>query len=184
MLSPRRSRAAACRQEYAMAMLASLPTSFHPQWNWPRVSALAGTLSLHAIVILVLLIPATALQMLHPAAVPPVFARWIEPPPKIPEVELPVPQALVHPQPHPKPRPAPQRPMSAQIPVDNPTSDIQVQVTAERCRRRRPTARPRPWRITHARPCRIHTMRCDCMSKVPSCCACWSALMDCRRRSR
>ena len=109
-----------------MTTLVSSPTFFHARWNWPRVGALASTLSLHAFVILVLLIPATALRLLRPAAEPPVTVTLIEPPPKIVEVALPVPLPLVHPQPHMKPRPVQQQP--APTPVESPNSTIQANI--------------------------------------------------------
>ena len=108
-----------------MAMLASLPISFHAPWNWPRVSALAGTLSLHVVVILILLIPATALQMLRPAAEPPFAARVIEPPPEVVEVKLPEPRPVVPSRPHAR-TPAPQPPTSN--PHDNPVNNA-IQTT-------------------------------------------------------
>jgi len=63
--------------------------------NWPRVGALSGTLSLHLLVVSLLLIPATAMQLMKPQFEV-ITAHWVEPkPPPVEEPVLPKPPPLV-----------------------------------------------------------------------------------------
>ena len=77
-----------------MTVLA-LPQANWPQWSWPRIGALSGTLSLHVVAILLLLVPPTAMTLLRPAVTEVFTARIVEPPPKIEEPKLPVPLPIV-----------------------------------------------------------------------------------------
>jgi len=79
--------------------------------NWPRIGALSGTLSLHLLAITLLLLPATALQLMKPQF-DVIIAHWVEPkPPPVEEPALPKPpvpvkhEALKHPPPIPAPAP-------------------------------------------------------------------------------
>jgi protein TonB len=77
-------------------------------WNWPRVGALSGTLSLHFVALLMLLVPPAAVRLLRmPAPVEPVFVRVIEPPKA--EPDPPQPRPIVH-EVRPKPHVAPPTP--------------------------------------------------------------------------
>ena len=63
--------------------------------NWPRIGALSGTLSVHLLAISLLLVPATAMQLMKPQF-DVVTAHWIEPkPPPTEEPVLPRPPQLV-----------------------------------------------------------------------------------------
>jgi len=80
------------------------------QWNWPRVGALSGALSLHLVALLLLLVPPAALQLLRPPPEVIPNVRILEPPPKIEEPPLPTPPKIVHEvrtKPAPKPPPTP-----------------------------------------------------------------------------
>jgi len=83
------------------------------QWNWPRVGALSGALSLHFIALLLLLVPPAAMQLLRPPPERILDARLLDPPPKLDEPPLPTPPKIVHevrqktPPPAPAPLPAP-----------------------------------------------------------------------------
>jgi protein TonB len=58
------------------------------RFNWPRIGALSGTLSLHLLAISLLLIPATAMQLMK-AQSDVITVHWVEPKP--PHKEEPVP---------------------------------------------------------------------------------------------
>jgi protein TonB len=63
--------------------------------NWPRIGALSGTLSLHLLAISVLLIPATAMQLLKPKYEV-ITAQWFDPEPlPLKEPDPPQPPRLV-----------------------------------------------------------------------------------------
>jgi len=65
------------------------------RFNWPRIGALSGTLSLHLLAISLLLIPATAMQLIRTQS-DVIAVHWVEP--KLPPVEeplLPKPPPLV-----------------------------------------------------------------------------------------
>ncbi len=63
--------------------------------NWPRIGALSGTVSLHLLAIGLLLIPATAMQLMKPQF-DVITAHWVEPkPPPMEEPVLPKPPPLV-----------------------------------------------------------------------------------------
>jgi protein TonB len=77
--------------------------------NWPRIGALSGTFSLHLLAITLLLIPATAMQLMKPQF-DVITAHWVEPkPPPREEPVLPKPpEPVKHEAPkHPPPIPAP-----------------------------------------------------------------------------
>lgn len=96
----------------------ALPQSPSLRLKWPRVGALSGTLSLHLLAIGLLLIPATAIQLLKP---PPevTFAHWIEPaPPLVEEPILPKPPPRVRHEVRRQPTPVP-----VQTPVAPPLAD-------------------------------------------------------------
>jgi protein TonB len=105
-LSSRRSGAAdICHEDGVMTALA-LPQSSMP-WNWPRVGALSGALSLHLVVLLLLLIPPVALRVLDPPPPDITHVRVLDPPPKLEEPPLPTPPKVI-PEVRQKPvRPAP-----------------------------------------------------------------------------
>jgi periplasmic protein TonB len=88
------------------------------QWNWPRVGALSGSLSLHAAAIVLLFVPPLAMQLLRPAAIEVIpDVRLIEPPPRIEVPPLPQPPRIVHvATPKPKPTPTPLRMPDAATP--------------------------------------------------------------------
>jgi len=95
-----RNGGAAIRLEgFVMTALVLAPRPALPQsqqWNWPRVGALSGALSLHFIAIVKLLVPPAALIVLHPPKEDPIWVDWIKPPPKFEEPELPEPKPIVH----------------------------------------------------------------------------------------
>ncbi|HEX3121679.1 MAG TPA: energy transducer TonB [Rhodanobacteraceae bacterium] len=93
--------------------------------NWPRIGALSGTLSLHLLVITLLLLPATAMQLMKPQF-DVITAHWVEPkPPPVEEPDPPKPpvpvkhEALKHPPPIPAPAriapPVESNPSSGQV---------------------------------------------------------------------
>lgn len=69
-------------------------TAFPLHLSWPRVAALSGTLSLHALIVLVLLVPPVAYELTRPPHEETVFVRQITEPPPVP---------VVPPDPHPPP---------------------------------------------------------------------------------
>ena len=92
------------------------------QWNWPRVGALSGALSLHFIALLLLLVPPAALQLLRPPPEVIPNVRILEPPPKIEEPPLPTPPKIMHevrtkPAPKPLPVPVPTPPAESALPT-------------------------------------------------------------------
>jgi protein TonB len=67
------------------------------QWNWPRVGALSGALSLHFIAFVLLLVPPTAMTLLRPALPDVTDVRILEPPPRqLEEPVPPTPKKIVH----------------------------------------------------------------------------------------
>jgi len=74
----------------------ALPQPTTLQWNWPRVGALSGALSLHFIVIVLLLVPPTAMRLLRPMVPDITYARVLDPPKPLDEPQLPQPKPLVH----------------------------------------------------------------------------------------
>jgi protein TonB len=81
------------------------------QWNWPRVGALSGALSLHVVAIVLLLAPPVVMTLLPPVRQQITEARLLdEPPPKSEEPPLPKPPPLVQ---HIRQKPLPQPPMTA-----------------------------------------------------------------------
>ena len=74
----------------------ALPQPTTLQWNWPRVGALPGALSLHFIVIVLLLVPPTAMRLLRPMVPDITYARVLDPPKPLDEPQLPQPKPLVH----------------------------------------------------------------------------------------
>jgi protein TonB len=63
--------------------------------NWPRIGALSGTMCLHLLAISLLLIPATAMQLMKPQF-DVITAHWVEPkPPPMEEPVLPKPPPMV-----------------------------------------------------------------------------------------
>src|SRR5262249_30053424 len=80
------------------------------QMNWPRVTALSGTMSLHVLAILMLLTPPVAIKMMRPLADKPTIVDVVFPPepvkpipadpetkpPKVKQIAEPVPKAPVH----------------------------------------------------------------------------------------
>lgn len=87
----------------------ALPQTPSLRLNWPRIGALSGTMSLHLLAISLLLIPATAMQLMKP---PPdvIFAHWVEPtPPVVEEPVLPKPPPLVRREVQRQPAPVPVR---------------------------------------------------------------------------
>jgi protein TonB len=74
----------------------ALPQPTTLQWNWPRVGALSGALSLHFIVIVLLLVPSTAMRLLRPMVPDITYARVLDPPKPLDEPQLPQPKPLVH----------------------------------------------------------------------------------------
>jgi protein TonB len=92
------------------------------QWNWPRVGALSGALSLHVIAFVLLLVPPAAMTLLRPVLQDVTHVRVLDPPPKVLEEPAPpTPKKIVHevrrqPAP-PKPIPAPTAPpVESQVP--------------------------------------------------------------------
>jgi protein TonB len=68
------------------------------QLNWTRIGALSGTLSLHLLAISLLLVPATAMQLMKPQP-DAITTHLVEPkPPPIEEPVLPKPPPLVPPE--------------------------------------------------------------------------------------
>jgi protein TonB len=91
----------------------ALPQAAFSQWNWPRVGALSGAVSLHFAVMIALLIPPTAMTLLRPAVVDVTHARLLDPPRRFEEPPLPKPPEAVHEvrrKPIPAPAPAPVAP--------------------------------------------------------------------------
>lgn len=81
------------------------------QWNWPRVGALSGALSLHFIAFVLLLAPPAALTLLRPVLQDITRVRVLEPPPKmLEEPALPTPKKIVH---EVRRLPAPPKPVEA-----------------------------------------------------------------------
>ena len=81
------------------------------QWNWPRVSALSGALSLHFIAFVLLLAPPAAMTLLRPVLQDVTHVRVLEPPPEIlEEPALPTPKKIVH---EVRRLPAPPKPVQA-----------------------------------------------------------------------
>ena len=73
----------------------ALSHGFPLRLNWPRIGALSGTMSLHLLAISLLLIPATAMQLMKPQT-DVVTAHLVEAkPPPIEEPVLPKPPPLV-----------------------------------------------------------------------------------------
>jgi len=67
------------------------------QWNWPRVGALSGALSLHFIMFVLLLVPPAAMTLLRPVLPVVTDVRILEPPPKqFEEPAPPTPKKIVH----------------------------------------------------------------------------------------
>lgn len=66
------------------------------RWNWPRVGALSGTLSLHLIAIALLLVPPLAMKLAQPARQEITVVDLIKDPPHVEEPPLPVPRRIVH----------------------------------------------------------------------------------------
>ena len=103
-----------------------------PSWNWPRVGALSGALSLHFVAIVLLLAPPAAMIVLQAPKEEPTWVKLIEkPPPEIKEPDLPTPKPIVHevrqkPLPHPAPTPPPiaKSPLPGPIADPAPTRDI------------------------------------------------------------
>jgi protein TonB len=115
MLSPRRTGAAATPSDGFIMTAIALPQSTAPQWNWPRVGALSGAMSLHFAALVLLLIPPTAMTLLRPQRTEIVTARMIDPPKTIPEPQPPQPPRIVH-EVRPKPVIVP-KPTQVQTPV-------------------------------------------------------------------
>jgi len=91
--------------------------------NWPRIGALSGTFSLHLLAISLLLIPATAMQLMKPKT-DVVTAHMVEPKPApMEEPVLPKPPPLVKHEvlKHPAPIPA-QMPVAAPVEESNMSS--------------------------------------------------------------
>jgi protein TonB len=74
----------------------ALPLPTTAQWNWPRVGALSGALSLHFMVIVLLLLPPTAMRLLRPIVPDITHVRVLDPPKPLDEPQLPQPKPLVH----------------------------------------------------------------------------------------
>jgi protein TonB len=73
----------------------ALSHGFPLRLNWPRIGALSGTMSLHLLAISLLLIPATAMQLMKPQS-DVVTAHLVAPkPPPVEEPVLPKPPPLV-----------------------------------------------------------------------------------------
>lgn len=101
-----------------------LPQSPALHFSWPRVGALSGTLSLHVVAIVLLLVPPAAITLLQAPQQQVVHAHLIEPPlPKLEEPPLPHPPPIVHevrrrlaqPERVPTPIPPAQSPLPAQV---------------------------------------------------------------------
>jgi protein TonB len=74
----------------------ALSQSFPTRLSWPRIGALSGTRALHLLVVVLLLVPATAMQLMKPQTEV-ITAHWVEPkPPPMEEPVLPKPPPLVH----------------------------------------------------------------------------------------
>lgn len=75
----------------------ALPRPALMQWNWPRVGALSGALSLHFVAIVLLLVPPAAMTLLRPAPQRIIDAHLVEvPPPALTEPPPPIPPKIVH----------------------------------------------------------------------------------------
>jgi len=113
----------------------AFPQSSVP-WNWPRVGAMSGALSLHFVALLLILVPPTAMKLLR--APPEVTdVRILEPLPKIEEPPLPIPPKIVHEVrqktvPHPVPTPIPLPPAESPMPAQqaDPTAPPDVRPAA------------------------------------------------------
>jgi periplasmic protein TonB len=111
----------AIEETSSMTTLTAYPT-VPLQLSWPRVAALSGTLSLHALAVLLLLVPPVAFKLMRPPVEDTVYVRqiFVEPPPPVMPQE-PHPQPLQH---HPKPIavttpvPTPQPPVIVDTPSD------------------------------------------------------------------
>ncbi len=97
------------------------------QWNWPRVGALSGALSLHFIAIVLLLVPPAAMTLLRPVLPDITDVRIIEPPPnQLEEPPTPTPKKIVHEVrqlPPPTPVRAPVPPPVAESPAHSQVAD-------------------------------------------------------------
>jgi protein TonB len=75
----------------------ALPQPTALRWNWPRVGALSGALSLHFVAIVLLLLPPAAMTLLKPAQQLIIDAHLLDTPPPTPaEPPPPKPQKIVH----------------------------------------------------------------------------------------
>jgi len=74
----------------------ALPHPTTMQWNWPRVGALSGALSLHFMAIVLLLVPPAAVRLLRPIVPDITHVRVLDPPKPLDEPQLPQPKPLVH----------------------------------------------------------------------------------------
>jgi protein TonB len=98
----------------------TLPQGPSLRLNWPRVGALSGTLSLHLLAISLLLIPATAMQLIKPPPADVIVAHWVEPkPPLAEEPVLPKPPPLVRHEVRRQPTPVPEHTPVASPPADS-----------------------------------------------------------------
>jgi protein TonB len=75
------------------AIALSQPTAL--QWNWPRVGALSGALSLHFLAIVLLLVPPTTMRLLTDGS-DITHVRVLDPPKPLDEPQLPQPKPLLH----------------------------------------------------------------------------------------
>ncbi len=124
-------------------VLAPRPAPQHPpRWNWPRVGALSGALSLHFVALVLLLVPPAAMIALRPARDDPTWVDLIKPlPPPVAEPKLPQPKPMVHEvrrRPTPQSPPATTPPQVAESPLSShvadppaPTRDIAPPAPAE-----------------------------------------------------
>lgn len=101
----------------------ALPQRRPAAWNWPRVGALSGTLSLHVAAAVLLLVPPAAMTLLPPPSRDPIIVHVIEPPAKIEIPPLPQPTRIVHPatrEPNVRPLVAPPTPPSVHAVLPKP----------------------------------------------------------------
>jgi len=100
--------------------------------NWPRISALSGTLSLHIYVVLLLLTPPVAYQVMRQVEPDKVVVTLIEPPPKPVEIVEPVLPVPKHKEaPPPKPVPHHEAQTHVDVPVTNTDSTMSYPATPE-----------------------------------------------------
>jgi protein TonB len=96
----------------------ALPQPNILRWNWPRVGALSGALSLHFMAIVLLLIPPTAMTLLRPAITEVTHVRMLEPPKPLEEPPPPRPPQFIH-----EVRQTPTPPKPVQTPVAPPLAE-------------------------------------------------------------